>query len=87
MCFQFVNILNSKKAKLRELRDRHSSQKVTGKLPKEEDDSSEDTVPYRSGSESSDSMQHSDEKSDDFGETSKDTSPSKPRARKRNTRN
>ncbi|KAF7150452.1 hypothetical protein RHSIM_Rhsim02G0033400 [Rhododendron simsii] len=36
--FQFLGVLNSKKAKLRELRDRLSKQEKSGKLPEEEED-------------------------------------------------
>ncbi|KAL9237161.1 hypothetical protein vseg_011745 [Gypsophila vaccaria] len=43
---KFVNVLNSKKAKLRELRDRLSKEKAAGKLPQEDDASSENTVSY-----------------------------------------
>lgn len=77
---KFVCVLNSKKAKLRELRDRLSKQEARGKLPKEED-SSDGTEPYQSDT---DDGVNSEEKTD--GETSKDASPSNPRGRKRNTR-
>ncbi|KAG6491216.1 hypothetical protein ZIOFF_052552 [Zingiber officinale] len=40
---KFVAVLNSKKAKLRELRDKLSSLEATAKAPKEEDDSTDKT--------------------------------------------
>ncbi|XP_021752657.1 DNA repair protein XRCC4-like [Chenopodium quinoa] len=55
---KFVSVLNSKKAKLRELRDRLSKQEAKGKLPQEEDASTDGTEPYRT--ESDDDM-HSEE--------------------------
>lgn len=48
LCFQFVNVLNSKKAKLRELRDRLSKQEARGKLPEEEDVSGDETEQSKS---------------------------------------
>uniref|UniRef100_A0A803LMF1 Uncharacterized protein n=1 Tax=Chenopodium quinoa TaxID=63459 RepID=A0A803LMF1_CHEQI len=48
---KFVSVLNSKKAKLRELRDRLSKQEAKGKLPQEEDASTDGTEPYRTESD------------------------------------
>ncbi|KAK9665728.1 hypothetical protein RND81_14G131800 [Saponaria officinalis] len=48
---KFVNVLNAKKGKLRELRDRLSKEKVAGKQLQEEDVSSENTVSYHTGSD------------------------------------
>ncbi|XP_057546519.1 DNA repair protein XRCC4 isoform X1 [Amaranthus tricolor] len=49
---KFVNVLNSKKAKLRELRDRISKLEAKGKLLHEEDDVSTDgTEPYHTESD------------------------------------
>ncbi|KNA17856.1 hypothetical protein SOVF_076750 [Spinacia oleracea] len=45
---KFVNVLNSKKAKLRELRDRLSKQEARGKLPEEEDVSGDETEQSKS---------------------------------------
>ncbi|KAH9624529.1 hypothetical protein KSS87_005671 [Heliosperma pusillum] len=60
---KFVNVLNSKKAKLRELRDRLSKQSVAGKQRQEVEVSSEGTEPYHS---ESDNTENTEEKSDDF---------------------
>lgn len=78
---KFVNVLNSKKAKLRELRDRLSKQEAKGKLPQEEEVSTDGTEPYHSETDDGGS---SEEPS--AVESSKDASPSTPRGRKRNTR-
>ncbi|KAL2920413.1 DNA repair protein XRCC4 [Bienertia sinuspersici] len=48
---KFVSVLNSKKAKLRELRDRLSKQEAKGKLLQEEDVSTDGTEPYQSGTD------------------------------------
>ncbi|CAL5337516.1 unnamed protein product [Camellia sinensis] len=78
---KFLGVLNSKKAKLRDLRDQLSKQEKTGKLPQEEEEE-----------ESTDKTENFDgesdnEKSKDAAEnrtgTSKYVPPSKPRGRKR----
>ncbi|XP_008777145.1 DNA repair protein XRCC4 [Phoenix dactylifera] len=48
---KFVAVLNSKKAKLRELRDRISKLEATGKSSKEEDDSTDKTETFDEGSD------------------------------------
>ncbi|XP_010672115.1 DNA repair protein XRCC4 [Beta vulgaris subsp. vulgaris] len=81
---KFVSVLNSKKAKLRELRDRLSKQEANGKLPQEEEVSTDGTEPYHSRTD--DDMNSEDKSDGDGCETSKDVLPrSKNRVRKRNT--
>ncbi|KAK6254831.1 hypothetical protein SCA6_016136 [Theobroma cacao] len=48
---QFLGVLNSKKAKLRELRDQLSKQETTGKALMEEEDSTDKTESYHTGSD------------------------------------
>ncbi|KAJ6826109.1 DNA repair protein XRCC4 [Iris pallida] len=74
---KFVAVLNSKKAKLRELRDRISKLEAAGKAPVEEGDSTDKTESF-------------DEKSDDElvdppPSTSKNVAASTPKGRKRRT--
>ncbi|KAM0985393.1 hypothetical protein PS2_012426 [Malus domestica] len=79
---KFLGVLNSKKAKLRELRDKLSNKEVAGKLPEEEEASSEQTEPYVSGDDKSE-----EEFLKDYPATSKDapTIRSRGRGRKRGT--
>ena len=83
LCFQFVNVLNSKKAKLRELRDQLSNQGAAENPPEEEEVSTDGTEPYVSGSDDVNIDERSDK---DISGTSKNASPGKARGRKRNTR-
>ncbi|KAK6265695.1 hypothetical protein QUC31_016532 [Theobroma cacao] len=48
---KFLGVLNSKKAKLRELRDQLSKQETTGKALMEEEDSTDKTESYHTGSD------------------------------------
>ncbi|GAB4843247.1 DNA repair protein xrcc4 [Ancistrocladus abbreviatus] len=83
---KFVSVLNSKKAKLRELRDRLSKQQSTGKLPEEEEEeeeSSDRTEPFISGSDDGNS---SEKKPEVLAGTSKRNPVRKPRGRKRGAR-
>ncbi|XP_050386570.1 DNA repair protein XRCC4-like isoform X2 [Argentina anserina] len=50
----FLGVLNSKKAKLRELRDKLSKQEAAGKRPQEEEESTDKTETYVSDDENSD---------------------------------
>ncbi|XP_021291770.1 DNA repair protein XRCC4 [Herrania umbratica] len=52
---KFLGVLNSKKAKLRELRDQLSKQETTGKALMEEEDSTDKTESYRTGSDAEES--------------------------------
>lgn len=80
--FQFVTILNSKKAKLRELRDQLSKQATTPhQLPEEEAEESTDrTESFDEGSEDEEGEKNSGGYSKGATATS---SSSKPRGRKR----
>lgn len=80
---KFVNVLNSKKAKLRELRDQLSNQGAGENLPEEEEVSTDGTEPYVSGSDDVNIDERSDK---DVSRTSKNASPGKAHGRKRNTR-
>lgn len=70
--------MNSKKAKLRELRDKISKQEIAGKLPEEEEVSSDQTEPFGSGDEKSE-----DEYLKDLPATSKDVPRTRSRGRGR----
>ncbi|CAL2225044.1 unnamed protein product [Prunus armeniaca] len=74
----FLGVLNSKKAKLRELRDKISKQEIAGKLPEEEEASSDQTEPFVSGDEKSE-----DESLKDLPVTSKDVPRTRSRGRGR----
>ncbi|GLT61060.1 hypothetical protein SLA2020_337950 [Shorea laevis] len=81
---KFLGVLNSKKGKLRELRDQISNQKATGKLPaEEEEDSTDKTESFENGS---DDEKSGEEPAKNVTGTSKDVVMSKPRGRKRITR-
>ncbi|KAG8370344.1 hypothetical protein BUALT_Bualt14G0107200 [Buddleja alternifolia] len=72
----FVNILNSKKAKLRELRDRLSKQETANQLPEDEEEESTDkTESFHEGSD--------EEEEKNSATSSKDVPASRPRGRKR----
>ncbi|ONI26564.1 hypothetical protein PRUPE_1G031500 [Prunus persica] len=74
----FLGVLNSKKAKLRELRDKISKQEIAGKLPEEEEASSDQTEPFVSSDEKSE-----DESLKDLPVTSKDVPRTRSRGRGR----
>ncbi|XP_062001211.1 DNA repair protein XRCC4-like isoform X2 [Rosa rugosa] len=74
----FLGVLNSKKAKLRELRDKLSKQEVAGKLPQEQEESTDKTETYVSDDENSEV-----ESLKDPPATSKDIPSSRSRGRKR----
>ncbi|KAH7573298.1 hypothetical protein ACOSP7_006881 [Xanthoceras sorbifolium] len=80
---KFVAVLNSKKAKLRDLQEQLSNKKSAGNLPEEEEESTDKTQSFDEGSD--------DEKSDkeplkDFATTSKGAPASSARGQKRITR-
>ncbi|XP_008224415.1 PREDICTED: DNA repair protein XRCC4-like isoform X2 [Prunus mume] len=74
----FLGVLNSKKAKLRELRDKISKQDIAGKMPEEEEASSDQTEPFVSGDEKIE-----DESLKDLPVTSKDVPRTRSRGRGR----
>lgn len=71
--------MNSKKAKLRELRDQLQKKNATGKLPKEEE-STDKTESFDGGSDDENSEE---ETSENLTGTSKDIPTSRPRGRKK----
>ncbi|CAK9162634.1 unnamed protein product [Ilex paraguariensis] len=76
---KFLGVLNSKKTKLRELRDKLSKQESSRKLPEEEEEESTDkTEIYGSDDEKSE-----EEPAKNLIGTSKNVSASRPRGRKR----
>ncbi|KAA8548759.1 hypothetical protein F0562_000443 [Nyssa sinensis] len=80
---KFLGVLNSKKAKLRELRDRLSKQETSGKLPgEEEEESTEKTESFDDESDD----EKSEEPANNLIGTSKDVPASRPRGRKRISR-
>ncbi|THG07056.1 hypothetical protein TEA_003220 [Camellia sinensis var. sinensis] len=78
---KFLGVLNSKKAKLRDLRDQLSKQEKTGKLPQEEEEE-EFTDKTETFDGESDNEKSKDAVENRTG-TSKYVPPSKPRGRKR----
>ncbi|XP_024177292.1 DNA repair protein XRCC4 isoform X10 [Rosa chinensis] len=74
----FLGVLNSKKAKLRELRDKLSKREAAGKLPQEQEESTDKTETYVSDDENSEV-----ESLKDPPATSKDIPSSRSRGRKR----
>ncbi|KAL8104986.1 hypothetical protein AgCh_028954 [Apium graveolens] len=78
---KFLRVLNSKKAKLRELRNRLSKQGASGKLEEEEEEVSTDKT--ESFDERTDDEKSGEELSKDLPSSSKNISASKPRGRKR----
>ncbi|GAB2294562.1 hypothetical protein Dimus_028767 [Dionaea muscipula] len=86
---KFVSILNSKKAKLRDLRERLSNKGSTCKLPEEEEDEEDDdeessdrTEPYNSRSDD-DGRSSEDEHAKDLAGTSRHVMEKRRRGRKR----
>lgn len=79
--FQFLRVLNSKKAKLRELRNKLSKQGASGKLEEEEEEVSTDKT--ESFDDRSDDEKSEEELSKDFPSSSKNIVASRPRGRKR----
>ncbi|XP_042515743.1 DNA repair protein XRCC4 [Macadamia integrifolia] len=82
---KFVGVLNSKKAKLRELRDRLEKLETTSKSPPEEDESTDKTEEY--DEEGSDDEKMEEEPLENIPSTSKNVQPTRAKSRKRNTRN
>ena len=80
---QFLGVLNSKKAKLRELRDRFSKQENTGKMPREEEESTDKTESFDGESDDGKSEEESAKNLTILTSTSKDVPASAPRGRKR----
>lgn len=74
--------MNSKKAKLRELRDQHSKQETAGKAPTDEEESTDKTESYHSGSGTEESEE---EPAKLITSTSKDVPAGRGRGRKRAT--
>lgn len=78
--------MNSKKAKLRDLRDQLAKQgTAVGKLPQEEEEESTDKT--QSFDDGSDNAKSEDESSENVTGTSKDVHKSRGRGRKRTVRN
>lgn len=77
---KFLGVLNSKKAKLRELRDRMSNQETTAKSPEDEEESTDKTETFDGDTEDEDGEEDS---ATNVTSTSKDTFEIKPRGRKR----
>ncbi|XP_050239479.1 DNA repair protein XRCC4 isoform X2 [Quercus robur] len=78
---KFLGVLNSKKAKLRDLRDQISNKKAAGKLPEEEEEGSTDKT--ESFDDGSDNETSEEEPAEKVSGTSKDILVGKPRGRKR----
>lgn len=78
---KFLGVLNSKKAKLRELRDQISNKKAAGKLPEEEQEGSTDKT--ESFDDGSDDEKSEDEPAENVSGTSKNILVSRPHGRKR----
>ncbi|XP_058200394.1 DNA repair protein XRCC4 [Rhododendron vialii] len=78
---KFLGVLNSKKAKLRELRDRLSKQEKSGKLPEEEEE--EESTDKTETFDGSDDEKSEEESTVKLTGTSKNVSSIKPRGRKR----
>ncbi|XP_058079208.1 DNA repair protein XRCC4 [Magnolia sinica] len=81
---KFVGVLNSKKAKLRELRDQLSKLKTGGKLPQEEDESTDRTEMYDEESDDAESKEQTVKK--DLPSASKNTTTMMSKGQKRKTR-
>lgn len=76
--------MNSKKAKLRDLRDQISNKKAVGKLPVEEQEGSTDkTESFDDGSDTNDETSEEEEHAEKVSGTSKDILVGKPHGRKR----
>ncbi|KAK7278455.1 hypothetical protein RJT34_23484 [Clitoria ternatea] len=78
---KFLGVLNSKKSKLRELRDKLSKQENAGKSPEEED-----TEKTKSFDEESDNDTSDENPQKDITSSSKDVMAKKPSGRKRSRR-
>ncbi|OAY28052.1 DNA repair protein XRCC4 [Manihot esculenta] len=76
---KFLGVLNSKKRKLRELRDQLSEKETSGKLPVEEEESSDETKSFDEGSDDAKSEEKPPE---EITGTSKDVKSSRGRGRK-----
>ncbi|XVE81765.1 hypothetical protein DITRI_Ditri15bG0092100 [Diplodiscus trichospermus] len=81
---KFLGVLNSKKAKLREFRDQLSKQRAAGKASTDEEESTDKTESYHSGSIAEGSEE--EEPENNLTSTSKDVPAGKGRSRKRPTR-
>ncbi|KAL1148514.1 hypothetical protein V6Z11_A10G131100 [Gossypium hirsutum] len=79
---KFLGVLNSKKAKLRELRDQLSKQEIAGKASVDEEESTDKTESYHSGSNAEESEEEADKK---ITSSSKDIPAGRGRGRKRAT--
>ncbi|XP_022761121.1 DNA repair protein XRCC4 isoform X2 [Durio zibethinus] len=77
---KFLGILNSKKAKLREFRDQLSKQETAGKAPVDEEESTDKTESYHSGSDAEESEE---EPAKNLTSSSKDVPAGRGRRRKR----
>ncbi|XP_059650814.1 DNA repair protein XRCC4 [Cornus florida] len=82
---KFLGVLNSKKTKLRELRNQLSKQQTSGKLAEEEEQESTDRTESFDGGSDDDKSEEEPEKN--LTSTSKGVRASKPRGRKRISRN
>lgn len=80
---KFLGVLNSKKAKLRELRDQLSKQGKSRKLPEEEEEDEESTDKTETFDGNSDDERSEEESTVNLIGTSKHASAIKPRGRKR----
>ncbi|XP_024035040.1 DNA repair protein XRCC4 [Citrus clementina] len=80
---KFLGVLNSKKSKLRELRDKLSKQAVMGDLQQEEEQSTDKTESFDEGS---DDDKSEEEPAKDITSTSKGVPASRARGRKRISR-
>nr|XP_043627862.1 DNA repair protein XRCC4 [Erigeron canadensis] len=77
---KFLGVLNTKKAKLRELRDQLSNQETTAKPQEDEEESTDKTETFDGDTEDEDTEEDS---ATNVTSTSKDTFENKPRGRKR----
>ncbi|KAK9288927.1 hypothetical protein L1049_017398 [Liquidambar formosana] len=80
---KFLGVLNSKKAKLRELREQLSRQKTAGKMPQEEEESTDKTESF---DDESDNEKCEEKPAKRLSGTSKDLPVSGTRSRRRITR-
>ncbi|MBA0780173.1 hypothetical protein Gotri_004312 [Gossypium trilobum] len=80
---KFLGVLNSKKAKLRELRDQLSKQEIAGKASVDEEESTDKTESYHSGSNAEESEEEAEK---NITSSSKDIPAGRDRGRKRATR-
>ncbi|XWS13786.1 hypothetical protein CRYUN_Cryun36dG0068000 [Craigia yunnanensis] len=80
---KFLGVLNSKKAKLREFRDQLSKQEIAGKASMDEEESTDKTESYHSGSGAEESEEES---AKSLTSSSKDVPAGRGRGQKRATR-